>query len=324
MNVGLIGYGVGGRVFHAPVIRSVEGLVLSRIAEHRSDAAGLLDDASLDLVVITTPNSTHFDLARRALEAGRHVVIDKPFTVTSEEATELIDLARAHNRVLSVFHNRRWDGDFMMIRDSIAAGRLGRIVSVESRFDRFRNVPRPGAWRQRSEPGSGILYDLGSHLIDQALRLFGAPASIAADVRRERDFGEADDAFDIVMTYDRMRVLLGASMLVREATPRFAVRGTEATLVVTGLDPQESKLKGETPVPQRAVLHTDRGQEPIEIPPGNYAAFYENVRVAIEGGAELAVKPEQARATVEIIERLLTSSRTLSAGQRPSSRRSTP
>lgn len=314
-NVALIGYGKAGRVFHAPLINSVDGLHLYKIVEHRGDdeVNALLADPAVGLVVIATPNETHFDLGRRALLADKHVVIDKPFTVTSDAARQLIVLARERNRILTVFHNRRWEGDFLTIRRLVDRNALGHVVYFEARFDRFRNEAKLGAWRESSASGSGILYDLGSHLIDQSLVLFGKPESIIADVRRERDFGEADDAFDLWMRYPRLKVSLTAGMLVRERTPRFTVRGTHATFVKFGLDPQEAALAegrtprdadwGKEPRDQWGTLITDHGEEIVETLPGSYQSFYENVRDVIAGRARLAVDPEQARDTIEIIER---------------------
>jgi predicted dehydrogenase len=315
-GVGLIGYGKAGRVFHAPLIRSVDGLELRTIVEHRGDEAveAVLRDPAIDLIVIATPNDSHFDLGRRALLAGKHVVIDKPFTVTSSEGRELIETARRRERLLTVFHNRRWEGDFRTIRRLIEQKIFGRIVYFEATFDRFRNEPKAGAWRESAAAGSGVLYDLGSHLVDQALLLFGPPLEVRADVRRERDFGDSDDAFDVWMTYSAHRVSLRAGMLVRERTPRFTIRGTHATFVKYGLDPQEADLAagrtpgdpdwGNEPRRQWGTLISDRGEERIETLPGAYQMFYENVRDALAGRAELAVRPEQALAVIEIIERV--------------------
>ena len=321
IGAALIGYGKGGRVFHAPLIRSTEGLDLRRIVEHRGDrdVQSLLDDHTIDVVVIATPNESHFDLAQRALLAAKHVVVDKPFTVTSRDAEELIATANRMQRLLTVFQNRRWEGDFRTIRKLVGDGVFGRIVQFEARFDRFRNEPKPGAWRETSSPGSGILYDLGSHLIDQALVLFGNPRRITADIRRERDFGDADDAFDLWLDYDRLKVMLTAGMLVREATPRFTVRGTHATFVKSGLDPQEADLSagrtphdrdwGKEPETQWGTLISDRGEERVETLPGAYQMFYENLCAAIEGNAALAVDPRDAYSTIRIIEAAILSHR---------------
>lgn len=326
VNVGLIGYGMAGRVLHAPLLSAVDGLRLRSIVQRRGDDAGarypgalilreagaLFDDEKIALVVIATPNVSHFELARRALLAGKHVVVDKPFTVTAVEARELIAIARERRALLTVFHNRRWEGDFLTVRRLLEENAFGRLVSYEARFDRFRNVPRPNAWRESGDPGAGILYDLGSHLVDQALLLFGAPETVTADVRRERDFG-SDDAFEIRMDYPGMRAILYAGMLVREPTPTFTIRGTEATFVKFGKDPQEADLAagrsprdpgwGREAASQWGTLYSDRGEERIETLPGNYAGFYENVRDAITGAAKLAVEAETAATTIEILER---------------------
>lgn len=329
LGVALIGYGMAGRVFHAPLLAAVDGLRLRTIVQrHGDEAAARYPDATIardagevfgddriGLVVVATPNTSHFDLARGALLAGKHVVVDKPFTVTHAEARELIAIARERRRLLTVFHNMRWEGDFMTVRRLLAEGAFGRVVSYEVRFDRFRNVARPHAWRESADPGAGVFYDLGSHLIDQALVLFGRPASVTTDVRRERDFGASDDAFEIWMRYPGMKVTLRAGMLVREPTPRYTVRGTDATFVKFGKDPQEADLAagrsprdegwGREPVEQWGTLYSDRGKERIETLPGAYPGFYENVRDAVAGRADLAVDSETAAETIGILERAL-------------------
>ena len=314
IGVGLLGHGKAGKVFHAPLIQATDGLELRRVSR-RADVDATLADREIDLIVIATPNRSHFDLAQRALMAGKHVVVDKPFTVTSDEAQSLIHLARDRDRILTVFHNRRWEGDFLTVRRLIEGEALGRLVLYEAHFDRYRNDPRPGSWRESPEPGSGILYDLGSHLIDQALLLFGEPQSITADVRIERDWSRTDDAFDIWMHYPRMKVTLTAGMLVRERTPRYLLRGADATFIKSGMDPQEADLAsgrsprdpawGREPREQWGTILSDDGELTVETLPGNYRAFYENVRDAIRGTAELAVRPEQAKRTIEIIEGIL-------------------
>lgn len=325
IRTALIGFGVAGRFFHAPLIRAVDGIDLHVLVQRKrdddagtgdlsivGDASEVFSDPAIDLVVIATPNVTHFDLARRALEAGKHVVVDKPMTVTADEARELIALADAQNRVLAPFHNRRWDADFLTIRRLLAEGGLGRVVSVESKYNRFRDKPRPGAWREAATPGSGILYDLGPHLIDQALHLFGNPESVSASVRVEREFSSVDDAFDLWLNYPRLLVTLQAGMLVREKTPRFVIRGTKGTFIKYGLDPQEEALRkgaipggddwGREPRDLWGTLITDRGDERIESARGNYLRFYENVRDTIRGEAKLEVRPEDGLRVIEIIE----------------------
>lgn len=331
LKVGLIGYGMAGRVFHAPVIAAVSGLQLAKVVERRGqtarerypwvevvrEAAALFEDEEIELVVVATPNASHFELARQALLADKHVVVDKPFTLTSAEARELIDLAHQQNRVVSAFQNRRWDGDFQTVSQIVKQGLLGRLVEYESHFDRFRNTFSPErAWRETAGPGSGVLFDLGPHLIDQAQVLFGLPRLVTADIRSQRQAGTADDQFELILHYDELKVTLKAGLLVREPGPRFAVHGTEGSFVKYGVDPQEEALKrgrsprepgwGLEPAEQWGTLNTQVGglhfQGKVETAQGCYQAYYENVCRAIQGEAELIVKPEEARNTIRIIE----------------------
>lgn len=336
IGVGLIGYGMASRVFHAPVIEAVPSLRLKKVVERRGDesrgrhagaetvrdVADLLRDESIELVIVATPNVSHFDLTRESLLAGKHVVVEKPFTNSSAEAQELIELARAQNRLVSVHQNRRWDGDFLTVRKLLDGKLLGRLVEYESHFDRFRNLPRVGAWREEEGAGSGILYDLGSHLIDQAQVLFGLPREVAADVRLQRDFAKAVDSFELILNYDRLKVTLKGGMLVREPGARFLLHGTEGSFVKHGMDPQEEALKlglkpsapgwGEEPEERWGIINTQVGglhvRGKVETIAGCYTAFYQNVADAIRGRAELAVKPEEARNTIRIIELAVESS----------------
>jgi scyllo-inositol 2-dehydrogenase (NADP+) len=328
IRVGLVGYGAAGRVFHAPLVGAVPGLRLTKVLERHTaksrsqypwvevvcDPESLVAD--VDLVVVATPTASHAALARAALLAGRHVVVDKPLAATSAEAQELVDLARERGRLLTVFQNRRWDGDFMTVEEILRGGRLGRLVRLESHFDRFRNYPRPNAWRERAGPGSGLLWDIGSHLVDQALVLFGVPSAVTGDVRRERDGVEADDAFDVTLDYDTMTVALGAAMLRREPRPRFALHGTRGSFVKSGLDTQEEALRaggtpvspgwGEEPAERWGQLAVEAAgvdvRETVATLPGSYQSFYENVRDAVYGEAELTVAPEQARDAILVLE----------------------
>ena len=337
LQVGLIGFGLAGRIFHAPIIRAVPGLRLSAILQRDGDEASrrypdvrvvrtveeMLAITSIGLVVIATPNSSHHTLAAQCLEAGRHVVVDKPFTTAYEEAVELIRIATRTKRLITVFQNRRWDGDFRTVRRLVEQQSLGRTVLFESRFERYRPNLRPGAWREGSEPGSGILFDLGSHLLDQALVLFGAPLALSADVRSEREGAAADDAFDIMLHYPIMRALLRSTMLACEAGPRFVLHGTKGSYVKHGLDPQEEALaRGETP------RDSSWGSEPEEswgtltlaqdgtvtgkkvaTEAGDYRRYYENVRDAILSGAPPDVTPRQALTVMRLLELARESSR---------------
>lgn len=336
INVGLVGFGLAGRVFHAPVIQAVPGLRLKKVVERHADessrrypevevvrdVAALLKDEEIDLVVITTPNTSHFEYARDSLIAGKHVVVEKPFTTTSAEALKLIDLAHGQNRILSVHQNRRWDGDFLTVKRLLDQKLLGRLVEYESHFDRFRNQLQPGAWREEEGPGTGILFDLGSHLIDQAQVLFGPPQLITADIRIQRDFARTADNFEVILHYEGLKVTLKAGMLVREPGPRFILHSTEGSFVKYGLDVQEDALKqgltpsapgwGKEPQELWGMLNTQIGElhlkRRIETIPGCYQAFYENLVKAINGEAELIVKPVEAMNTIRIIELAIESS----------------
>ncbi|MDE3211690.1 MAG: oxidoreductase [Bacteroidota bacterium] len=334
IKVGLIGYGIGGQVFHAPVLSAVKGLQLSvirasnpehvalaksRFPEARvvADSDTLFQDPTLELIVITVPNIYHLPLAKKALEAGKNVVVDKPFTITSQQADELIGVAESHNRMLSVFHSRRFDSDFRTVQQVIRSGTLGEIVEFESRYDRFRNYLKPQAWREEPQPGSGILYDLGAHLIDQALTLFGLPDSITADIRMQRPGAKVDDNFELILHYPALKVSLKAGMLVREPLERFIVLGMEGSFVKKGLDVQEEALKaglrpGATPAwgvePESiwGTLNTTFNgihlKGLVESEKGNYVDYYQNIYEVLTGTAALAVTPQQARNVIRVIE----------------------
>jgi predicted dehydrogenase len=335
VSVALVGYGMAGRVFHAPVIQAVPQLKLTKVVERHSDESckrypwvtvvrdftDLLRDEQLDLIVIATPNDSHFELARQALLAGKHVVVEKPFTTTSDQAQQLIELALQQKRIISVNQNRRWAGDFQTVKKVLGAKLLGRLVEYEAHFDRFRNALRPNAWREEDGPGSGILFDLGSHLIDQAQVLFGLPQMITADIRVQRDLGKAVDNFELILHYEGLKVTLKAGMLVRKQGPQIVLHGTDGSFVKYGLDPQEEALKrgfmptepnwGEEPREQWGRLLTQLGgltfDGEIETTAGCYQAFYQNIADAIQGRSPLIVRPEEARNTIRIIELALQS-----------------
>jgi predicted dehydrogenase len=319
-GVGLIGFGTAGRIFHAPLIQATPGLELlavvsssaERVHETLPEVAVLAKPAALfartdiDMVVIASPNETHYPLAKAALVAGKHVVVDKPFTVSLSEARLLKVEADKAERHLSVFHNRRWDSDFRTLQALLAAGTLGRAVSLELRFDRFR--PKVAdRWREQHKPGSGIWFDLGSHLLDQARMLFGMPRAILLDLMAARDGAEVDDDFHALLDYEGLRVTLRASSLVAEPTPQLALHGTRGSFVKYGRDPQENWLrKGHTPsrdwgVDPRpgqltVVEEGDTGalatREYVG-PPGDYLAYYTGIVEALADGAPVPVSVEE-------------------------------
>jgi len=329
--VGLIGFGVAGRVFHAPTISAVPGLRLAAILQRsRGDAAALYPNArvvstleellaidEIRLVVIATSNTSHFDLARQCLLAGRDVVVDKPFTTSYQEADELVRIARERERLLTVFQNARWHGDFQTVRKLVDAGTLGRLVFYEAHYDRFRPQLRAGAWRERDEPGSGVFFDLGPHLIDQAMVLFGTPQALTATICTERDNAVVDDAFYVVLHYKSLRVELRATMLAGEAPGlAFALHGTLGSYVKYGRDVQEEALRrgeapkddpwGREPEEKWGSLYMQKDgkvvAQPVPTEAGDYRRYYENVRDAILGRAAINVTCEQALDVMRALE----------------------
>jgi predicted dehydrogenase len=333
IRVGVVGFGLAGRIFHTAIIQATPGLELAAVVQRSGDDAKkeypeahvarsveeLLADPGIRLVVIATPSYSHYDLAKQCLHEQRNVVVDKPFTLTSEEAAKLILMARERRLTLTAYQNRRWDSSFRTLRHVIASGELGRLVSFESHFDRFRPAPRHEVWRESGGPGGGTLYDLGPHLIDEALTLFGSPASITANVRVEREGAAVDDAWDLLLEYEhghRMTAMLRATLTACAPGPRYVVHGTKGSFVKWGLDPQEDQLKrgmrpdspgfGEEPESAWGELklcrESDSTTRRVKTERGDYRGFYENVRDVLLGKAELEVKPEQAWRTTRLIE----------------------
>ena len=333
IRVGVVGFGLAGRIFHTAVIQATPGLELAAVVQRSGDEAKkeypeahlarsveeMLADVGIQLVVIATPSYSHYELAKQCLHEQRNVVIDKPFTLTSEEAAKLITMARHRNLIVTAYQNRRWDGDFQTVRQVIASGELGRLVTFESRFDRFRPAPRRDVWRESGGPGGGTLFDLGPHLIDQALTLFGPPDTVTASVRMEREGAAVDDAWDAHLEYEnphRMTVLLRATLTACAPGPRFVAHGTNGSFTKLGLDPQEDQLKagmrpgspgfGEELELAWGELKTCGDSGPstrrVKTERGDYRGFYENVRDVLLGKGELAVKPEQAWRTTRLIE----------------------
>ena len=345
IGVGIIGFGLAANVFHAPFVSAVPGLRLAAFVERKGDEAHkaypatrtvrtveeLLADSEIDVVVVATPNETHFSLAKQCLQAGRHVVIDKPFAGTSTEASELIGIAEAKGVLVAPFHNRRWDGDFLTVKKILEDGSLGRLVTFESHFDRYRPMQREGTWKEAENPANGLLFDLGPHLVDQVVALFGMPVTVTASVRTDRDVTHIEDAFDICLSYDRLLAWCRSSMLACEASPRFLLHGTAGSFKKFGLDPQEPALVGGAKVPRlggsddwleeeeehwgtltTAPVLSDPGtlvKEKVHTARGDYRRFYANVRDAITGKSQLAVPPAAGFEVVKLLELARLSSR---------------
>jgi predicted dehydrogenase len=340
IKAGVVGFGLAGRIFHAAVINETPGLEVASIVQRSGDEAAaaypcarvarslgeMLEDPEITLCVVATPNAAHRSLAEQCLRAGRNVVVDKPLALSSADTRALADLARERGLILSAYHNRRWDGDYQTVKSVLAGGRLGRPLHLVSHFDRYRREPRTHAWRESGEVGGGILFDLGPHLIDQALALFGDPTSIWADVRHSRDHATVDDAFDIFLAYDGrtaspepradlsgLRVWLCATLTAASPGARFTLHGTLGSYEKWGLDPQENALKGgqtfDTPgfgsEPQNAWgVMTIAGSPPEPVPTmrGDYRQYYQNVRDAILGRAPLEVTVGDAWCVARLIE----------------------
>ncbi len=343
IRTGVVGFGLAGQVFHTAVIEQTPGLELGCIVERSgkqatakypgvrvvSSVEEMLADESIQLCVVATPNDVHRSLSEQCLQAGRHVVVDKPLALTSGDAAALAALARENDLVLSAYHNRRWDGDYRTIESLLASGRIGDPLLFESHFDRFRMEPKPGAWRETEAQGGGILFDLGPHLIDQALALFGAPTSLWADVRSVRPGAEVDDTFDIQLTYEgagqqslrRLRVWLRSTLGAASPGARFTLHGTKGSFEKWGLDPQEAALKQGARFSDEGFgmesaaaygVFTAPGAAPQTVPTlkGDYREYYAGVRDAILGVKPLAVTIGVAWSVACIIELARESSRT--------------
>lgn len=332
IRVGLIGYGLAGSVFHAPLIAATPGMRLAavvtrdperaaRVAEEHPgarvlpDADALLARAGeLELVVVASPNRTHAPLARGAVAAGLPVVVDKPLAATAAEGRALVEEAGARGVTLTVFQNRRWDGDFLTVRRLLEAGALGEVVRFESRFDRWRVEPKPG-WRQRPDPGEagGLLHDLGAHLIDQALTLFGPVREVYAELDRRRSASEVDDDSFVALTHESgVRSHLGFSIVTAIPGPRFRVLGTRGAYEKHGLDPQEDALRsgarpgvgwGEEPEERWGTLSDGETRRRLRTEPGAYPAFYAALAASLRDGSPPPVDPWDAVRVLEIIER---------------------
>ncbi|MEP8956306.1 oxidoreductase [Enterobacter mori] len=332
INIALIGYGFVGKTFHAPLIQSIEGLTLAVVSSRdeekvKRDLPNVLVVATpeeaiqhpdVDLVVIASPNATHAPLAALALNAGKHVVVDKPFTLDMQEARELIALADKKQRLLSVFHNRRWDSDFIGIKQVIEEGRLGKVKLFESHIDRFRPEVRV-RWREQNVPGSGLWFDLGPHLIDQTLQLFGLPQSVQGNIATLRDGAEINDWAHVVLNYPEHKVILHASMLVAGGTSRFTVHGDKASVVKARIDQQEAQLlAGVIPGSESwgedsddMVLFDAAGDATrLKTPKGDQRQYYINVRDALTGTIGNPVHPVEALAVMAVLEAAVRSSET--------------
>ena len=329
INIALVGFGLSGRFLQAPFIVANPNYKLTTIVTSNPIAKQLypdvcvvssfedvLTDSSIDLVSIASPNATHYEYAKKALLANKHVLVEKPLASTSKEAEELILLAKQQNKVLSVFQNRRFDSDFLTVQKILKAKLLGDVVSYEVRYDRFKPVLNPKKWKETPSPGSGIIYDLGPHILDQALVLFGLPLRVWGQTYTQRAGSQIDDAFDVYLSYENMTVKLSSSLLVRAESPRYRINGTAGSFVKYGIDQQEDHLKagllpgmpefGVEPAENQGLIYSNIGdvviKGKVETEVGNWGLLFQNLYEAITEGSELIIKPELVLEQIKIIE----------------------
>jgi scyllo-inositol 2-dehydrogenase (NADP+) len=330
VKTAIIGFGLSGRVFHAPFLHTHPGFQIKKILQRHGKSAkeiypyvdivddfeSVLNDDEIELVAICTPNTSHFDFAKRSMEVGKHIVIEKPFTNTSREADELIKISKSLNKKIFVYHNRRWDNDFLTIKKVLKNKLLGDLVEYECHFDRFNPVMKQTAWRDIEQAGGGILFDLGSHLIDQAFVLFGKPESVFADIRKQRPGSKVDDCFELILNYPNHKVTLKAGMMVKAPLPRFILHGKQGSFIKHGLDPQEAELKEgkmpegpdwgvESKINWGKLYISPNGHDVtriIETIPGCYQEFYKNVFDVLRKDAPQVILPEEARNVIRCIE----------------------
>ena len=330
IRTALASFGMSGLVFHGPFLRIHPGFRIVSILERTKNISSglfpglqpvrtyndLISNEEVELVIVNTPDRLHFEMAKSALLAGKHVIIEKPFTRTAAEARELSEIAGRKNLLLTVYQNRRWDGDFMTVKKIIEENLTGRLIEFESHYDRYRNYISPGTWKEEEDNDAGVLYNLGSHMVDQAYMLFGKPLSVTAHLGKVRNNSKVFDYYDIRLQYERYAAILKCSYLVREEGPRYIVHGTDGSFLKWGIDPQEEALKqgilpdgpgwGTEPESFWGLLNTERNglhyRGKIETIPGNYRFFYDNVFDALRNGASPAVNAKDAANVIEILE----------------------
>jgi scyllo-inositol 2-dehydrogenase (NADP+) len=329
LNVAIVGFGLSGKYLQAPFFETNLNFDLKTIISvnqnpkefyHNVTVAKSIDevlaDVTIDLVSICSPNETHYAYTKLALQAGKHVLVEKPFTATSKEAEELILLAKAQQKILIVFQNRRWDSDFLTVKKLIEENRLGEILNFEIYFNRFKPNLNVKKWKEENTAMSGVLYDLGAHIIDQTIVLFGKPIHFSGKVFTQREHSTIDDAFDILLDYGKLKVTLRSSLMASEETPRYIIQGSKGSFVKYGIDVQEDQLKagmmpmdigfGIEPTTQYGTLYTEKDAVPftekIKTEKGNWELLFQNIHDAIVHGKTLLVKPEEVVEQIKIME----------------------
>ncbi len=335
IKTAIASYGMSGQVFHGPSLKVNSGFDVVQILERsKTLSKGLfpeveivqtynkiIENPEVELVIVNTPDALHYEMAKQAIEAGKNLVVEKPLAQKSSEAEELVNLANKKGVVFTVYQNRRWDGDFRTVQKIMEEAKFGRLIEFESHFDRYRTYIAPNTWKEEGDEYSGVLYNLGSHMVDQAYVLFGMPKAVTAHLRIVRKVGVVSDYYDIRLEYDGFAALLKCSYLVKDAGPRYTIHGEYGTFYKSGIDPQEEMLKaghlpneedwGTEPIEDWGTLFYEEDgedlEELVETFPGDYTLFYDNVYNAIRSGAELEVKPEQAVDVLKILEACLQS-----------------
>jgi scyllo-inositol 2-dehydrogenase (NADP+) len=330
IQTAIVGYGLSGKYFHAPFLHVHPGFKVIKVVERKGetsreilpkvvvvrDLESVINDPQIELVVIATPNDLHYAMVKSCLQKGKHVIIEKPFTLNSKEADELISVADKKKLKIFVYHNRRWDGDFLTIQKLLKSGALGELNEYEAHFDRYRPKLTTRLWREEEKKGGGVLFDLGPHLIDQVLQLFGIPDKLFAKIENQRKATKVDDYFRLVLSYSKMKAILTAGMLVKDPGPRYIIHGTIGSFVKYGIDPQEEALrKGMMPDSETwgiedpdkwglvTIDYADMNVHgSVETEPGNYMEFYNNVHDVLNKKSSMAVLPVEARNVIRIIE----------------------
>ncbi len=337
VKTAILSFGMSGLVFHGPLFKVNQGFEVISILERTKNLSRkmfpevkivrsyneILEDKNIELVIINTPDKFHFEMAKLAILSGKHIVVEKPVTLNSSEAQELVRLAKESGVVFTVFQNRRWDADFRTVQKVLAEKKLGRLVEFESHYDRYRNYIARDTWKEEGDEYAGVLYNLGSHMVDQAYVLFGKPNAVTAHLKIVRNGGVVTDYYEIRLEYEKFAAILKCSYLVKKPGPRYILHGELGSFYKYGIDPQEELLKaGNLPVgpdwgtesPEMwgtLTYEKDGGdvEEKIETIPGNYNIFYNNVFDAIRNGAELLVKPQESVEVLKILEACLKSNR---------------
>ncbi len=337
IKTAITSFGMSGLVFHGPFLKTNPGFEVVSILERKKNISltlfpeakivrtydEILNDQEIELVVVNTPDEFHYEMAAAALNAGKHIIVEKPVTLWSEQAIELLRLSKERQKVFTVFQNRRWDNDFLTVKNILSRGKLGRLIEFESHYDRYRTTITPDTWKEEAGEFAGVLYNLGSHMVDQAFVLFGKPQAVTAHLKTVRNGGVVSDYYDIRLEYEGFSAILKCSYLVHTPGPRYIIHGENGSFFKFGIDPQEELLKaGNLPVGEEwgkepslfwgTLYFTENGkssEEKIETVAGNYHGFYNNVFETIRNGAELLVKPEEAIEVLKILEACVISNR---------------